>query len=85
MDDFVEEQKLNSGRGSSERVSFPWQPEVWAVSGEEEGRDEGGGGETQAQLKEMLKTEREQKVRVLASLSGRSLWGGGGGRDIAVY
>ena len=61
MDDFVEEQKLSSSR----RVSFPWQPEVWAGSSEpvEEG-GEGGGerGEMPAQLRELLKTEREQKV-----------------------
>ena len=37
VDDFFEEQKLSSNR----RVSFPWQPELWAGSGEEVG----GGGE----------------------------------------
>lgn len=65
MDDFVEELKLNR------RVSFPWQPEVWAGSIEEEGDEGVGGGgggrrgekgETPVQLKELLKTEREQKV-----------------------
>lgn len=70
MDDFVEELKLNR------RVSFPWQPEVWAGSIEEEEEEGGGGGggrggpgersgergETPVQLKELLKTEREQKV-----------------------
>ena len=67
VDDIVEEQKLSS----SHRVSFPWQPEIWAgsseVAGEEEGEGGGGGGggrkvDTPAQLRELLKMEREQKV-----------------------
>lgn len=47
-------------------MSFPWQPEVWAGSGDEGGGEVGGRsgekGETPVQLKELLKTEREQKV-----------------------
>lgn len=63
VDDFFEEQKLSSNR----RVSFPWQPEIWAGSDElEEEVGRRGGlaaeGETPSQLREMLKTEREQKV-----------------------
>ena len=65
VDDIVEEQKLSS----SHRVSFPWQPEIWAGSSEvvgEEGSGGGGGGgggrDTPAQLRELLKMEREQKV-----------------------
>ena len=66
VDDFFEEQKLSSNR----RVSFPWQPELWAGSGEVvvdgEGDEVGGGGggavDTPTHLRELLKTEREQKV-----------------------
>lgn len=75
MDDFFEEQKLSSDR----RISFPWQPEVWAGTdevnaeggeggggggGEREGVDGGAGEHTSstAHLRELLKTEREQKV-----------------------
>ena len=64
VDDFFEEQKLSSNR----RVSFPWQPELWAGSGEEVGGGGegdgggGGGGDTVTHLRELLKTEREQKV-----------------------
>ncbi|CAI8038146.1 RUN domain-containing protein 3A [Geodia barretti] len=65
VDDFFEEQKLSSNR----RVSFPWQPELWAGSGEVvvdgEGGEVGGGGggavDTPTHLRELLKTEREQK------------------------
>ena len=75
VDDLMEEQKLKSP--SSERVPFPWQPEVWGGNsngpcgdgggrGEEgEGEGIGEGGETAAQLREMLKTERDQKVKHL--------------------
>ena len=66
VDDFFEEQKLSSNR----RVSFPWQPELWAGSSEVvidgEGEEVGGGGggavDTPTHLRELLKTEREQKV-----------------------
>lgn len=69
----MEEQKLKSP--GSERVPFPWQPEVWGGNSNGPGGDDGGGGEggegagmgeggeTAAQLREMLKTERDQKVK----------------------